>query len=72
MFMPASWQFILYGMEFKTDLASQGARYTDAAAARREFEMLRVVSQHALKDLPANRDLINAMGARQAPRIAVE
>ena len=71
MFMPASWQFILYGMEFKTDLTTQRARYPDSAAARREFEMLRTVSQHAIKDLPANRDLINSLCAsRQASAAA--
>lgn len=63
MFMPASWQFILYGMEFETDLSGQRARYPDAVAARREFEMLRTVSQHAIKDLPANRDLIDSLCA---------
>lgn len=66
MFMPASWQFILYGMEFKTDLAAGRAQYSDNAAARREFDMLRAVSAHAVKDLPTNRELINAIRSSQA------
>jgi tryptophan 7-halogenase len=70
MFMPASWQFILYGMEFRTDLGAQRARYSDGAAARREFEMLRAVVPHAIRDLPANRELINALCAPHAARLA--
>lgn len=70
MFMPASWQFILYGMEFKTDLSRQRSRYPDAAAARREFEMLRAVSPHAIRDLPLNRHLIDTMLARNVQQPA--
>ena len=70
MFMPASWQFILYGMEYATDLGAQRAQYGDVAAARREFEMLRVVSQHAIRDLPAHRDLIRDRCATLMPRRA--
>lgn len=70
MFMPASWQFILYGMEFKTDLTANRSQYTDNAAARREFDMLRAVSAHAVKDLPTNRDLIRAIRSVQEPGMA--
>lgn len=69
MFMPASWQFILYGMEFRTDLHDQRGRYPRAEEARREFAMLRAVSQHAIRDLPAHRDYIAAIsGSRAAQR----
>lgn len=64
--MPASCQFILYGMEFKTDLAASRSQYTDNATARREFDMLRAVSAHAVKDLPTNRELINSIRSNRA------
>ncbi|MBX3698050.1 MAG: tryptophan halogenase family protein [Dokdonella sp.] len=70
MFMPASWQFILYGMEFRTNLHEQRARFPRAEEARREFAMLRAVSQHAIKDLRAHRRLIEDMCGASSPRLA--
>jgi tryptophan 7-halogenase len=71
MFMPASWQFILYGMEFQTDLSGQRAIYPRSADARREFEMLRAVGPHAIRDLPAHRQLIATLAnAASAAAIA--
>jgi tryptophan halogenase len=71
MFMPASWQFVLYGMEFRTDLRRQAGRYPERAAARREFEMLRQVSQHALHNLPDHRALLDTyLAAPTQPRYA--
>ncbi len=64
MFPPASWQFILYGMEFKTDLSALSASYPDIGRARQEFEMIRTVSGHALNDLPPHRALVEEMCAR--------
>jgi len=58
MFLPASWQFILYGMEFKTDLDPMRAMYPRFDAARREFEMIRTMSAHAVADLPDHRALV--------------
>jgi tryptophan halogenase len=63
MFLPASWQFILYGMEFKTDLEPMRAMYPRIEAARREFEMIRTVAAHALTDLPDHRDLVEQVCA---------
>lgn len=60
MFLPASWQFVLYGMEFKTDLRSQRAMYPKAAQAEREFQALQQVSAQALADLPPHRALLNS------------
>ena len=70
MFMPASWQFILYGMEFRTDLSAQRAIYPRTAEARREFEMLRAISPHAIRDLPAHRALVDDLCAAAALRMA--
>jgi tryptophan halogenase len=58
MFLPASWQFILYGMEFKTDLEPLRAMYPRGDAARREFEMIRALGAHAAADLPDHRALV--------------
>ena len=71
MFLPASWQFILYGMEYATDLEPTRAMYPRFDEARREFEMIRKVSTHAIADLPDHRALVEEVCAngfaRQAP-----
>jgi tryptophan halogenase len=69
MFMPASWQFILYGMEFRTDLSQQLALFPHRNAAKREFANLRMVSQYALRDLPLHRDLLAALQAPASERL---
>lgn len=70
MFMPASWQYILYGMEFTTDLEPMRAAWPRFAGARREFDTLRTVVAHALRDLPDHRRLVEEMCARAAPSAA--
>ena len=64
MFLPASWQFILYGMEFETDLSPMRAAYPRIEEARREFELIRTVSAHAVADLPDHRALVEELCAR--------
>ncbi|MEO7323537.1 MAG: tryptophan halogenase family protein [Dokdonella sp.] len=71
MFLPASWQYVLYGMEFKTDLEPMRATYTRADAAQREFEMIRAMSAHAAADLPDHRALVESVCARSAARVPV-
>lgn len=58
MFLPPSWQFVLYGMEFRTDLAPMRQAYPHAQAARREFAMIEQVAARALRDLPPHRDVL--------------
>jgi tryptophan halogenase len=58
MFLPASWQYILYGMEFKTDLQPMRNAYPHLERARQEFAMLRNVGAHAVADLPDHRALV--------------
>ncbi len=60
MFLPASWQYILYGMEYETDLEPMRALHPRIDAARREFEMIRAIGAHALNDLPDHRALVEA------------
>jgi tryptophan 7-halogenase len=65
MYPPSSWQYVLYGMEFKSDLAASRAAYPRLEEARREFRMIQQVSQHALADLPPHRALVENFCARQ-------
>ena len=66
MFLPASWQYILYGMEFKTDLEPMRSIYTRFDAAQREFGMIRTMSEHATADLPDHRALVEHLCTRDA------
>lgn len=61
MFMPASWQYVLYGMEFKTDLEPLRSAYPQMDAAREEFAMIRKMAGHACNDLPNHRALVEQM-----------
>jgi len=63
MFLPASWQYILYGMEFRTDLQPMRAAYPQIDAARREFQMIRALGMHAANDLPDHRALVEELCA---------
>lgn len=61
MFMPASWQYVLYGMEFRTDLEPMRSAYPQMEAARREFATIRQMAGHALNDLPDHRALVEQL-----------
>lgn len=73
MYPPSSWQYVLYGMEFDTDLGALRAAHTRGDEARAEFQGLRQVLRHALDDLPPHRALVEQFCARgaRAPRAAV-
>jgi tryptophan halogenase len=55
-----SYQYILYGMGFRTDLEGARSRYTAAASASAQlvFRQLRRLGQQAAADLPTHRALI--------------
>lgn len=61
MFMPASWQYVLYGMEFRTDLEPMRSAYAHMDAARHEFAMIRQAARQALDDLPDHRALVDQL-----------
>jgi tryptophan halogenase len=63
LYLPASWQFVLYGMEYPTDIRASRARYPRYDEAAREFETIRQVSERAMRDLPLHRDLIDRVYA---------
>jgi tryptophan halogenase len=66
MYPPSSWQYVLYGMGYQTDLAHARPAWPRAAEARQEFAMIAQVAQRAIVDLPDHRALVEAMCARAA------
>lgn len=64
MYPPSSWQYVLYGMEYATDLGGGRAAYPRFEDAKREFATIRQVSQHALADLPPHRALVEQLCGR--------
>jgi tryptophan halogenase len=53
-----NYQYILYGMGFKTDLTDGVGEYPDVAAAAKLFAKIRGFADRATQDLPSHRDLI--------------
>ena len=66
--MPSSWQYVLYGMEFKTDLEHARSAWPQMDEARREFAMIRQVAGRALQDLPDHRALVEQLCREHAQR----
>lgn len=54
-----NYQYILYGMGFKTDLSPGRAEFPDVAAAARQFAKIQTFGERATHDLPSHRDLIS-------------
>ena len=55
-----SYQYVLYGMGFRTNLDAARSRYTESASAsaQQAFKQLRHIGQQAVADLPTHRALI--------------
>lgn len=68
MFMPASWQYVLYGMEYKTNLEPMRSSFPRMEEAQREFAAIQHVSAHAMNDLPQHRALVDQMRAKYLQR----
>ena len=68
MYPTTSWQYILYGMEFETQLHASATDPARHAEARREFEMIAQMAARAEADLPAHRALVAHFCARAAGR----
>jgi len=58
-----SWQYILYGMDFKTDISARAGALRFYDDAKREFESIRQQSQNALSAVPTHRDLVSEVVA---------
>ncbi|MBB6254635.1 tryptophan halogenase family protein [Nitrospirillum iridis] len=57
-FSEASWQFVLYGMGYHTDLGAKASAFRYMAEARQQFAAIRANTDQALAALPPHRDLI--------------
>ncbi len=53
-----NYQYILYGMGFRTDLSPGRAEFPDVAGAEKLFAKIRGFGERATHDLPSHRDLI--------------
>lgn len=72
MYPPSSWQYVLYGMEFPTDIRSNHSNYSRDDDAAKEFQLIQKLAPHALTDLPKHRALVRYfLGANQAMSKAV-
>lgn len=63
-FTEASWQYVLYGMGWKTDLSAKAGIYRYHDDARQAFARVRGQAGYAIGALPTNRDLVNQAHAR--------
>ena len=66
-----SWQYILYGMGFKTDMSARAGALRFYDDAKKEFESIRQQSTNALSAVPSHRDLVQEVikhGFRTPPR----
>jgi hypothetical protein len=63
-FKEASWQYVLYGMGYKTDLRPRAGvlRYYDEARAA--FAEIRRQADFACRTLPTNRELMQSLRTR--------
>ncbi|MES2016325.1 MAG: tryptophan halogenase family protein [Pseudomonadota bacterium] len=68
MYPTSSWQYVLYGMEFKTQLHASATDPARELDARREFQTIAELSKRALADLPEHRALVAHLCARAAAR----
>lgn len=58
-----NYQYILYGMGFKTDLSAGRSDFPKVAAAERLFNRIRAFGEKAARDLPPHRALISQINA---------
>lgn len=61
-FPAASYQFVLYGMGFRTDFGAARRRSEDMVLARRQIEENALHTRRLLEGLPSNRELLSALG----------
>ena len=72
MFLVSSWQYVLYGMEFKTDLSAMRNVYPRVEEARQEFRNIQLAASQALHDLPDHRALVEQMCREYRERTGAE
>lgn len=70
MFLVSSWQYVLYGMEFTTDVSAMRSAYPRMDEARQEFRNIQLAASQALRDLPDHRALVEQLCAEHHARSA--
>ena len=58
-FPAASYQYVLYGMGFKTKSSHLDAFLNSSETAQRHFKDVEMQTRRLMKELPNNRDLLN-------------
>lgn len=58
-FGAASWQFVLYGLGWKTDLSARAPSFRLTEQARTAFDTIRRQGEFAVQQLPNNRELLD-------------
>lgn len=64
-FTEASWQYVLYGMGYRTDLRPRAGVLKYYDEARAAFAEIQRQAEYACRTLPTNRELINAVAKRR-------
>jgi flavin-dependent dehydrogenase len=64
MFTESSWQYVLYGMGYKTDLSHRAGSLKYFKEAGTAFSEIRAQARFASSNLPSNRELIKALQLR--------
>ena len=59
-----NYQYILYGMGYRTDMSAARADFTQVAEAEKIFAKIRRFGDRALVDLPTHRSLVQQINAR--------
>jgi tryptophan halogenase len=63
-FTEASWQYVLYGMGYRTDLSAKAGVLKYYDEARAAFETIQRQADYACRTLPNHRDLIDLARTR--------
>jgi tryptophan halogenase len=65
MFTEQSWQYVLYGMGYRTDLTPRAGIYKYHVEARQAFADIRRQAEFARRSLPTHRELLQSAQARE-------
>jgi hypothetical protein len=57
-FTESSWQYVLYGMGWKTDLSAKAGVFRFEEDAKAAFAKIRQQAEFAIRQLPSNRELV--------------
>jgi hypothetical protein len=66
-----NYQYILYGMGYRTDMSAARADFTQVDEAEKLFAKIRRFGDRALVDLPTHRWLVQQINAGHLARVVV-